>query len=74
MTTEVTPHDEEGIYAPGPWKADGSGFYLLSDEGREFRGLAFYDIASGTYEWVETPEHDIEELPHHATGASSRGS
>lgn len=60
--TEVTPHDEEGIYAPGPWKADGSGFYFLSDEGREFRGIAFYDIASGTYEWVETPEHDIEEI------------
>jgi len=60
--TEVTPHDEEGIYAPGPWKTDGSGFYFLSDEGREFRGIAFYDIASGTYEWVETPEHDIEEI------------
>ena len=32
------PHDEDGIYAPGPWAADGSGFYLLTDEGREFRG------------------------------------
>ncbi len=59
---EVTPHDEEGIYIPGPWKPDGSGFYFLSDEGREFRGLALYDIAAQSSEWVETPDHDIEEV------------
>jgi dipeptidyl aminopeptidase/acylaminoacyl peptidase len=65
---EVTPHDEEGIYTPGPWKPDGSGFYLLSDEGREFRGLAFYDIATGSRDWVETPEHDVEEVTASADG------
>jgi dipeptidyl aminopeptidase/acylaminoacyl peptidase len=59
---EATPHDEEGIYTPGPWKPDGSGFYFLSDEGREFRRIAFYDLASGGREWVETPEHDVEEI------------
>jgi dipeptidyl aminopeptidase/acylaminoacyl peptidase len=59
---EATPHDEEGIYVPGPWKPDGSGFYFLSDEGREFRGTAFFDLVSGSYEWVETPEHDVEEI------------
>jgi dipeptidyl aminopeptidase/acylaminoacyl peptidase len=59
---ELTPHDEEGVYLPGPWTADGSGFYFITDEGREFRGLAFYDVASETYEWVETPEADVEEV------------
>ena len=59
---EVTPHDEDGLYIPGPWAADGSGFYLLSDEGREFRGLAFYDLAAGSFSWVETPDADIEEV------------
>jgi len=59
---EVTPHDEDGLYLPGPWAADGSGFYFLSDEGREFRGLAFYDVAAGGYEWVETPDADIEDV------------
>ena len=59
---EVTPHDEEGIYTPGPWSADGSGFYLLTDEGREFRGLAFYDLDKDAWDWVETPDHDIEEV------------
>jgi dipeptidyl aminopeptidase/acylaminoacyl peptidase len=59
---EVTPHEDDGLYIPGPWSADGSGFYLLTDEGREFRGLAFYDLAAGAYEWIETPEADIEEV------------
>jgi dipeptidyl aminopeptidase/acylaminoacyl peptidase len=67
-STEATPHEEEGIYVPGPWKADGSGFYFLSDEDREFRGLAFYNVADGTHEWVETPEHDIEEVAASADG------
>jgi dipeptidyl aminopeptidase/acylaminoacyl peptidase len=61
-TNEATPHEEEGLYIPGPWKADGSGFYFLSDEGREFRGIAFYDVAAGRHEWVEAPERDIDEI------------
>jgi len=65
---EVTPHEEDGIYAPGPWAADGSGFYVLSDEGREFRGLAFYDVAAGRLDWVETPDGDVEEVALSADG------
>src|SRR5581483_4260980 len=59
---EVTPHDEEGLYLPGPWRPDGSGFYLLTNEGREFKGIAFYDLAAGRREWVETPDNDVEEI------------
>ena len=72
---EITPHAEDGLYIPGPWAADGSGFYLLSDEGREFRGLAFYDLAAGRFEWVETPDADIEEVAlSRATAGRSPGS
>jgi dipeptidyl aminopeptidase/acylaminoacyl peptidase len=59
---ELTPHDGLVQYLPGPWAPDGAGFYLLSDEGREFRGLAFYDRAAGRFEWVETPDADIHAL------------
>jgi len=59
--TERTPHVGEVKNFPGPWKSDGSGFYLLTDEGREFSGLAFKPL-DGPLEWVATPEHDIEEL------------
>ncbi len=42
------------------WLPDGSGFYLTTDQDREFRALARYDLASGTITWVETPAHDVE--------------
>jgi dipeptidyl aminopeptidase/acylaminoacyl peptidase len=65
---EATPHEEDAQYVPGPWRADGTGFYLLSDEGREFRCLAFYDLATGRADWVETPDHDIDEVAASADG------
>ena len=59
---ELTPHEGEIKFLPGPWAADGSGFWLVTDEGREFQGLAFFDLGRGGYEWVETPEGDVEEV------------
>lgn len=44
----------------GGWSADGAGVYYLSNAGREFRGLAWHDLASDVSRWVETPEWDIE--------------
>ena len=33
---ELTPHEDEiAHFSPGPWAADGSGFFLFSDEGRD---------------------------------------
>ena len=66
--SEVTPHDGEVKFLPGPWAADGSGFYVLTDEGREFMGLAFQDVASGKREWIEVPDRDIDELAGSADG------
>jgi dipeptidyl aminopeptidase/acylaminoacyl peptidase len=65
---EATPHDADAKFLPGPWKSDGSGFFLLTDEGREFSGLAFHTLATNTREWIETPEHDIDELAGSANG------
>ena len=65
---ELTPHDEETVYLPGPWAADRSGFYLVTNEGREFRGLAFYRLEDDALEWVATPDRDIEELTGSADG------
>ncbi len=65
---ELTPHDDDAIFFPGPWAADGSGLYLVTDEGSEFRGLAFYDLSTDRYEWVEEPSHDVEDLKASADG------
>ena len=59
---ELTPHDDDALFFAGPWAADGSGFFLVTDEGSEFRGLAYYDLDSGRYEWIEgKPEADVED-------------
>ena len=49
-------------YAPGPWTPDGRGFYFISNEEREFTGVAFFDVAAGRWDWVATPDHDVEAL------------
>ena len=48
--TLATPHEGDVIYFPGPW-AEG-GFYLLTNEGREFTGLAFYNLSEGKWSYV----------------------
>jgi len=60
--TEATQHDVEAKYFPGPWKRDGSGFYVVTDEGREFAGLAFQSLETGAREWVAAPEHDVDDV------------
>jgi dipeptidyl aminopeptidase/acylaminoacyl peptidase len=58
----LTGHSGEVKNYAGPWKPDGSGFYMRTDEDREYVGIAYLDMASGEKEWVETPEWDIEVL------------
>ncbi len=64
----LTPHEGDVKFAAGPWTPDGRGFYLLTDQGREFMGLAFYDLAAGTFEWVETPDWDVQRAVLSADG------
>ena len=61
-TEELTPHEDDILFFPGPWSKDGSGFYLATDEGRDFRGLAFYDVESRSYDWLEASDADVDEI------------
>jgi dipeptidyl aminopeptidase/acylaminoacyl peptidase len=67
-TRELTPHDDDAIFFPGPWAPDGSGFYMVTDAGSEFRGLAFYDLASDSHDWVEEPTQDVDDVTMSADG------
>ena len=67
-SVEATPHEGEAKFFPGPWAGDGSGFHLLTYEGREFVGVAFHELASGRREWVADPERDVDELAGSADG------
>jgi dipeptidyl aminopeptidase/acylaminoacyl peptidase len=56
---DLTPHEEMTRYVAGPWAPDGSGFWIVSDEGGEFMSLGFFDLDRRKLEWVETPERDV---------------
>jgi dipeptidyl aminopeptidase/acylaminoacyl peptidase len=58
----LTPHEGELEIGAVAWAADGRGFYYTHDEGRDFLSLAYYDLASGAYEWRETPPWDVRQL------------
>ncbi len=58
---------EPAAYDSFTWKPDGSGFYLVTNEGREYLGLAFYELGK-PLRWIETPEHDVESAELHAEG------
>lgn len=60
--------DEPATYDSFAWLADGSGFYLATNEGREFSALAFYDFAARSLRFVETPDHDVESVALDAAG------
>ncbi len=59
---KLTPHpeDEEIVFWPGPWRPDSKAFYVITDKGREFKGLALYDLEERSLGWVETPDWDVE--------------
>ena len=65
MTTISKPPVEE--YASHTlggfeWWPNSKGFYFSTNLGREFGSLAFYDMASGTFETVFEARHDVGNL------------
>ena len=56
----VTPHEGEAEFQPLAWARDSSGFYLLTNHGREFAGLAFYSLEGEKWGYAHAPEHDLE--------------
>lgn len=47
----------------GPvWKKDSTGFYFLTDKDSEFKYLAYYDVASGTFTKLYEENWDAEDL------------
>jgi dipeptidyl aminopeptidase/acylaminoacyl peptidase len=47
-------------YLTPKWLKDGSGFFLLTNQGRSFHGLAFFHLASKSLRWLATPDADID--------------
>lgn len=64
-TGEIEPlfkPDVAASHAGFQWLPDGDGFYLATNNGREYAGLAFYDLKNESLTFLETPDHDIEDV------------
>ena len=61
-TRLLTQHDGDVVYSNPLWDYQGKGFYLLTDKGREFTGLAYWPLDSTDFRWVETPDADVEQF------------
>jgi dipeptidyl aminopeptidase/acylaminoacyl peptidase len=66
----LTPHDGEIKFFPGPWSPDGRGFYLISDQSREFLGLTYFNLHTNSLHWLETPDWDIQDIAMSLDGQS----
>lgn len=61
-TVHLTPHTGDARYLYVNPLPDASGFFLLSDEGREFLNLAFFDLHTRTLHFLEERSWDREDL------------
>jgi dipeptidyl aminopeptidase/acylaminoacyl peptidase len=54
--------DVAASYADFEWKGDGSGFYLVTNQDREYAALGYYDIGAHELSLLETPRADVEQV------------
>jgi dipeptidyl aminopeptidase/acylaminoacyl peptidase len=58
LTPKFQPEDA-ALYEDFAWLPDGSGFFMATNEDREFAGLAFYSLADSKLEYLDTPDFDV---------------
>jgi dipeptidyl aminopeptidase/acylaminoacyl peptidase len=46
-------------YLAPKWRKDGRGFFFVTNRGREFHGVASYDLDTRELTWVARPEADV---------------
>ena len=59
---ELTPKfqpEVAALYEHFAWLPDGSGFFMATNEGREFAGLAFYSLEDAKFKFLSTPDFDV---------------
>lgn len=58
----LTPHEGDATYGSPRWTPDESKFYLRTDEGKEFIGVAEHILGSSGFTYRFTPSWDVEGL------------
>lgn len=54
--------DIAAAYHSFNWTPDGAGFYLATNQDREFTGLAYYNVANADLRFIETPDVDVDDV------------
>jgi dipeptidyl aminopeptidase/acylaminoacyl peptidase len=65
ISGEITPllqPEVAAAYSSFAWLPDGSGFYLATNEDREYAALAFYSLEDDELRFLESPEADISDV------------
>ena len=55
----ATPHDDEALFDRPAWLADGTGFLFATNSGRDFAGIARYELGSGSWRYVHEAGWDL---------------
>ncbi|MEQ8671895.1 MAG: S9 family peptidase [Aggregatilineales bacterium] len=58
----ATPHESEAFYEHLGWHPESTGFYMLTNQDREFSNVAYYDLIAGDWKWFYTVDYDVERL------------
>lgn len=64
----LTPHEGMAAFKSVVWHPHKNGFYFVTDLDREFTALAYYDCDRKSYNILENPPWDIEEVTVSPTG------
>jgi dipeptidyl aminopeptidase/acylaminoacyl peptidase len=56
----ITPHEGDAFYAEPVWRPDSSAFCCATDEGRELRAIARYEVATRSWQIVVESSWDLE--------------
>ncbi len=58
----ITPHTGDALYGVPRWLPDESSFFVTTNYGREFIGLARYSLGDKKLSYVLTPEWDVDAI------------
>jgi dipeptidyl aminopeptidase/acylaminoacyl peptidase len=58
----LTPHEGNALYGSGQWTSDSKGFFVVSDQDREFANLAYFDVTENKLSFLEDYDWDIESV------------
>jgi dipeptidyl aminopeptidase/acylaminoacyl peptidase len=55
----ATPHDDEALFDRPAWLPDSKAFLFATNSGREFAGIARYELSSRSWRYVHEAEWDL---------------